>query len=100
MSFSDENETKKLPKEQLRYNVPIEKPKIKKLNNVDMLSELPFSDELNIVKTAKAFKRYTRSYSIEITKDKDGNMNDSLVQLEASKPVIKDLFRNLLIEGI
>ena len=25
-------------------------------------------------------------------------MNDSLVQLEASKPVIKDLFKDLLIE--
>ena len=37
------------------YNEPIEKPKIKKLKYVDMLSELPFYDELNIVKTAKAF---------------------------------------------
>ena len=31
-------------------------------------------------------------------KDKDGDMNDRLTQLEASKPVIKDLFRDLLIE--
>ena len=31
-------------------------------------------------------------------KDKDGDMNDPLTQLEASKPVIKDLFRDLLIE--
>ena len=31
-------------------------------------------------------------------KDKDGNTNDPLAQLEASKPVIKDLFRDLLIE--
>ena len=44
----------------------VEKPKIKKLNNVDILSELPFYAELNIVKTAKAFKKYARSYSIEI----------------------------------
>ena len=57
-----------------------------------MLHELPFYDESNIVKTAKAFKRYA-SYNIEIIKGKDGNMNDPLVQLEASKPVIKDLFR-------
>ena len=98
MSFSDENEIKRLLKEQPFYDAPIEKPKIKKLNNVDMSSELPFYDELNTVKTAKAFKKYARSYSIEIIKDKDGNMNDALVQLEANKPVIKDLFRELLIE--
>ena len=58
-----------------------------------MLNELPFYDELNVVKTTKAFRRYARSYSIEIIKDKNRNMNDSLVQLEASKPVIRDLFR-------
>ena len=58
-----------------------------------MLHELPFYDESNVVKTTKAFRRYARSYSIEIIKDKNRNMNDSLVQLEASKPVIRDLFR-------
>ena len=58
-----------------------------------MLHELPFYDELNVVKTTKAFRRYARSYSIEIIKDKNRSMNDSLVQLEASKPVIRDLFR-------
>ena len=31
-------------------------------------------------------------------KDKDGNMNDLLVQLEASTPVMKNLFRDWLIE--
>ena len=76
----------------------VEKPKIKKLNNVDILGELPFYAELNIVKTAKAFKKYARSYSIEIIGDKDGTMNDPLVRLKAIKPVIKDLFRYLLIE--
>ena len=90
MSFSDENEKKRLLKEQPFYNVIIEKSKIKKVNNVDMLSELLFYDELSIVKTAKAFRRYTRTYIIEIMEDK--------AQLEASKPVIKDLFRYLLIE--
>ena len=62
-----------------------------------MLREVPFYDELNIVKIAKAFKRYAISYSTEIKKDKDGNMNDLLAQLKDSKPVIKDLFRYLLI---
>ena len=91
MSFSDEEEIKRVLKEQPFYNVPIEKPKVKCLNNADMLNELLFYDELNIVKTAKAFKKYARSFSIEIMKDKDVNMNDPLAQLEASEPIIKDL---------
>ena len=70
--------------------------KKKKLNNVEILRELPFYDELNKAKTA-AFKNYARCYSIEIT-DKDAKMNDPLLQLQASKPVIKDLFRDLLIK--
>ena len=31
-------------------------------------------------------------------KNKDGNMNDLVAQLEASKPVIKGFFKDLLIE--
>ena len=57
MSFPDEIEIKRLLKDQPFYNVPIKKPKTKHLNNVDIVSELPFYDELNIVKTEKAFKR-------------------------------------------
>ena len=72
--------------------------KLKKLTNVEMLSELPFYDELSIVQTVTVFKNCARNCDIEIIKDKDGNMNDPLVQLEASKPVIKDLFRDLLFE--
>ena len=63
-----------------------------------MLIEFPFYNELNIVKTAKEFKKYARSHNIEIIKDKDGNMNDPLAQLEVSKSVIKDFFRDSLIE--
>ena len=55
MIFSDEKETKTLLKEQPLFNIPIEKPKTKKINNVDILNELPFYDESDIVKTAKAF---------------------------------------------
>ena len=43
-----------------------EKLYIKRLNNIDILCELPFYNELNIVKISKAFKGYVRSYSIEI----------------------------------
>ena len=85
-------------KEQPFYNLKIEKPKVKNLSNVDMLIEFPFYNELNIVKTAKEFKKYARSHNIEIIKDKDGNMNDPLAQLEVSKSVIKDFFRDSLIE--
>ena len=76
----------------------IEKPKIKNINNVDALREIRFYHELNIVKTVKAFKKYVRSYSSEIMKDKGRNTNDPLAQLEASKPVLKNVFRDLLIE--
>ena len=63
-----------------------------------MLRELPFYDELNLVQTVKKFKKYARSYNIEIMKDKGGDMRDTLAQLKTSKPVIKDLFRDLLFE--
>ena len=98
MSFSDKNRIKRLLKEQPFYNATIEKLKVENLNNIDMLIEFPFYNELNIVKTAKAFKKYARSHNIEIIKDKDGNMNDPLAQLEAIESVIKDFFRYLLIE--
>ena len=99
MSFSNEEEIKKFFKKLLFYNAPTEKSRIKNLNNVDMFREVPFYDELNIVNTAKAFKRYAKGYSIEITKDKDGNINDLSAQLEPSKPVIKVLFSDLLIKN-
>ena len=63
-----------------------------------MLSELPFYDQLNIVQTVTVLIKYARSYSIEIIKDKDGNMNDPSLQLETIKSVIKDFFRYLFIE--
>ena len=37
-------------KEFLFYNKPIEKPKIKRLKNIDLLSELPFYKDINIKK--------------------------------------------------
>ena len=48
------------------YNTFIEKPKVKKLNNVELLKELPFYDELSIVKNKTAFSGYAQSYKIEI----------------------------------
>ena len=80
---------KKLP----FYNVSIEKPKIKRLKNIDLLAEQPFYDQLNIIKTDQAFKGCARSYRVEIVEKKD-----LIVQLEASKSSIKDLFNDLLNE--
>ena len=40
------------------YNKNIEKQKIKRLKNIDLLSELPFYEELNVLKTNHAFGRY------------------------------------------
>ena len=65
MSFSDKNEIKRLLKEQLFYNVAIEKPNIKHLNNVNMLKELPFHNELNIVKTEKHLKDMQESIALK-----------------------------------
>ena len=40
------------------YNNHMEKPKIKRLKNTDWLSELPFCEELNVIKTNHAFRGY------------------------------------------
>ena len=76
------------------YNVSIDKPKIKPLKNVDLLAELPFYDQLNIIKTEQAFSGYAMSYKVEIVDKKD-----LIVQLEASKSNIKDLFNEWINRG-
>ena len=62
------------------YNVLIEKPKIKHLSNIELLHELPLYDELSVEEISRAFRRYARSYKVEIIDTKD-----HLAQLEASK---------------
>ena len=47
------------------YNKHIEKPKIKHLKNINLLSELPFYEELNIIKTNHAFTGYAMTYNNE-----------------------------------
>ena len=63
------------------------------LKNIDLLSELPFYEELNVIKTNHAFRGYAMSYKVEIIEKKD-----PIKQLEASKSSIKDLFSDLLNE--
>ena len=66
MGFWDRKEEKRLFKKLPFYNASIEKPYIKRLNNIDLLGKLPFYNESNILKTLKAFRGFTRSYKIEI----------------------------------
>ena len=75
------------------YNRPIKKPKVKRLKNIDRLIELPFYEQLNVIKTGQAFSGYAASYKVEIIERKD-----RIVQLEASKLSIKNLFSDLLNE--
>ena len=80
---------KKLP----IYNVSIDKPIIKRLKNIDLLAELPFYNQLNIIRADHAFSGYEMSYKVEIVDNKD-----FIVQLQASRSSIKDLFNDLLNE--
>ena len=66
-------------------NRPIEKPKCKCLKNIDQLVELPFYEQLSIIKTNQVFRGYKMSYKVEIIERKD-----PIVQLEAIKLSIKD----------
>ena len=75
------------------YNKPIKKPKVKRLKNIDQLIELPFYEQLDVIKTDQAFSGYAMSYKVEIIEKKD-----PIVQLEASKLSIKNLFSDLLNE--
>ena len=75
------------------YKNPIEKPKVKRLKNIDRLAELPFYEQLGVIKTDQAFREYAMSCKIEIVERKD-----LIVHLEASKSRIKDFFNDLLSE--
>ena len=43
------------------YNKSIKKPKIKLLKNIDLLAQLPFYEQLSVVKTDEAFRGYAMS---------------------------------------
>ena len=75
------------------YNSCIERPEIKDLSNVELMKELPFYDELSIVKNKTTFSGYAQSYKIEIADKKD-----VVIQLKSSEISLKKLFKDLLIE--
>ena len=65
------------------YNILIdfmEKPKIKRLSNVELLNVLPFYNSISIKEISEAFKRYAKRFSIEIVDRKDAS-----IQLNSSK---------------
>ena len=67
------------------YNSFIEKPEIRRLTNINLLAELPFHDQLRVIKTDQAFSGYARSYKVEIVEK-----IDPILQLETSKLSAKD----------
>ena len=69
------------------YTKPIEKPKVKRLKNIDRLAELPFYEKLSVIKINQAFRGYATSYKAEIVETKV-----PILQLEASKLSIKNFF--------
>ena len=93
MSFWDGKEAKKIFQKLPFYNVLIEKPKIKHLPNIELLHDLPFYDELNVLEVSKAFKGYARSYKIELA-----DLKDPVAPLKASKASNEDLLKKLLNE--
>ena len=75
------------------YNTFIEVPKVEKLNNVELLKDLPFHDELSIVKNKTALSGYAQRYKIEIV-----DKRDVIIQLKPNELSIVDFFKILLIE--
>ena len=53
------------------YNKPIKKPKVKRLKDIDQLIELPFYEQLDLIKTDEAFSGYAISYKVQIVERKD-----------------------------
>ena len=55
------------------YNKHIQKPRVKRLKNVDFLCELPFYEELNVIKINHAFRGYAISSKVELVEKKRSN---------------------------
>ena len=53
------------------YNKHIKKLKIKRLKNINLLSELHFYEDLNVIKTNHAFRGYAMSYKVDLVEKKD-----------------------------
>ena len=75
------------------YNKSIKKTKVKHLKNIDQSIELPFYEQLDVIKTDQAFSSYAMSCKVEIIEKKDPNL-----QLKPSKLIIRNLLSDLLNE--
>ena len=64
---------------------------MKKLSNHQLLRELIFYDDINILRKERAFKKYAETYEVENINNK--SLSDSL---STSKNSIKNLFGELL----
>ena len=64
---------------------------MKKLSNHQLLRELIFYDDINILRKERAFKTYAETYEVENINNK--SLSDSL---STSKNSIKNLFGELL----
>ena len=75
------------------YNKPIQKPKVKRLKNIDRLAELPFYEQLNVIKTNQVFQRICK-----VVQSWNNFKKVPILLSEASKSSIKNLFSDLLNE--
>ena len=82
---------KKLLSEQPFYKQPIKKPRIKKLTNQELLRELPFYDDIDILRNERIFRGYAETYKVEITNNR--NLSDLSSVIKNS---VKNLFDELL----
>ena len=71
---------KKLLKEQPFYKEPIKKPRLKKLKSYELLRELPFNDDINILRKERAFRGYVETCKVQIINNK--NLRDSLSEVK------------------
>ena len=62
---------------------------------MDQLIELPFYEQLNVIKTDQASSGYAMTYKVEIVE-----RIDLIVQLDVSKSSIKEFFNDLLNETV
>ena len=47
------------------YNKPIKKKKVKRLKNIDRLAELPFYEQLSVIKINQVFRGYEMSCKLK-----------------------------------
>ena len=85
--------TKGLLRKQPFYRESIKKARVKKLNYHELLRELPFSDDSNISRKERTYKKYAETYEVEIINCK--SLSDSMSMGENN---IKNLFDDLLGE--